>query len=324
MKSVAQYASIILLALLVASTNFAQTPNQETDNDPSAFIHQMTTLVDVYFKNGIKSEGSGFFYQILEATDPQKSGPQWRGIKSLYVVTNRHVVLPFGFENLEKLVFHLRRAGNNGVEWHQVEISAQELGRRLHLHPRSEVDVAVIDVLDIVTREVMSRPKAADKEGRSDLYVWSAASQENFPKVSRLSISAGDDVLIVGYPRGFYDRFNKLPIIKKGMLISPWGTRYENKDAFLVDMKSFKGSSGSIVISRPTDLLFEKGKWYSNETKQFILLGVYSGEPWLLKEQVVETDTAFIKEKILVDLGLVWYPYTIEQTISAPAIRPGS
>ena len=321
MKSIAQHALLILLALLVASTTFAQTSNQPASDDPSAFIHQMTTPVDVYFKNGVKSEGSGFFYQIFEPGDPQKPGPQWRAIKGLYVVTNRHVVLPFGFENLEKLVFHLRRAGNNSVEWHPMEIPAQELGRRLYLHPRREVDVAVVDVLDLVSRAVMSRPGASDKEGKSDLYVWSAASQENFPKVSRLTISAGDDVLIVGYPRGFYDRFNKLPILKKGMLISPWGTRYENKDAFLVDMKSFKGSSGSIVISRPTNLLFEKGKWYSNETKQFLLLGVYSGEPWLLKEQVVETDTAFIKEKILVDLGLVWYPYTIEQAISAPPLR---
>jgi hypothetical protein len=321
MRSTAQHALLILLGLLVASTTFAQTSNQPTSDDPSAFIHQMTTPVDVYFKDGVKSEGSGFFYQIFEPADLQKPGPQWRAIKGLYVVTNRHVVLPFAFENLEKLVFHLRRAGNNSVEWHPMEIPAQELGRRLYLHPRREVDVAVVDVLDLVSTAVMSRPGASDKEGKSDLYVCSAASQENFPKVSRLTISAGDDVLIVGYPRGFYDRFNKLPILKKGMLISSWGTRYENKDAFLVDMKSFKGSSGSIVISRPTNLLFENGKWYSNETKQFLLLGVYSGEPWLLKEQVVETDTAFIKEKILVDLGLVWYPYTIEEAISAPPLR---
>jgi hypothetical protein len=141
MKSIAQHASI-LLALLVASTTFAQTSNQPTSDDPSAFIHQMTTPVDVYFKNGVKSEGSGFFYQIFEPADPQKPGPQWRAIKGLYVVTNRHVVLRFGFENLEKLVFHLRRAGNNSVEWHPMEIPAQELGRRLYLHPRREVDVA--------------------------------------------------------------------------------------------------------------------------------------------------------------------------------------
>jgi hypothetical protein len=282
----------------------------------------MTTLVDVYFNNGTRSEGSGFFYQIVEPADPDKPGPQWRAIKGLFLVTNRHVVFASGFGTLEKLVFHMRRAGNKGVEWHPIEIAKQDLSTRLHLHPRNEVDVAVVDILDLVIREAF-RPEIKNKEGKSDLYLWSAASKENLPASSRLKISAGDDVLIVGYPRRFYDRFNKLPILKKGMLISPWGRRYENKDAFLIDAKAFKGSSGSIVISRPTNLLFEKGKWYSSDTKQFLLLGVYSGEPWVLKQQVVETDTAFVKEKILIDLGLVWYPYTIEEAITAPAFIAG-
>lgn len=43
-----------------------------------------------------------------------------------------------------------------------------------------------------------------------------------FPQNSKLSINVGDDILVAGYPRGFYDMENKFPIVKSGVVSSRW------------------------------------------------------------------------------------------------------
>jgi hypothetical protein len=122
---------------------------------------------------------------------------------------------------------------------------------------------------------------------------------------------------VAGYPKLFFDEYNKLPILKRGLLITPWGMHYRGLDAFLIDYKGFHGSSGSIVISKPTDLIVENGQLMSSATKQFLFLGIYSGEPEMPGTRT-ETDDAIIQEKIRVDLGQAWYYYTVQQTVSAP------
>lgn len=286
--------------------------------DPS-MLSRLTTLIQVQFAAPPESLGTGFFFQVLAPPkDPQKRGPQWRAIEGLYVITNRHVIAPQRFATLRKLTFFLRRSNPTTVDWHGIELSAEELGRRLHLHPNPQVDVAAIDVLDLVTAEFK---KPAGTNTSSVLQPWSAVSRDNFPGVSRLQISAGEDAIVIGYPRLFYDEFNKLPILKPGMVITPWGLKYNNLDAFLIDYKFFHGSSGSIVVSRPTDLLIEKGTLMTYDTKQLLFLGVYAGEPFKPGE-LKETDEAIIREKVRVDVGLVWYYYTVEQAVQAPVFRP--
>lgn len=290
--------------------------------DPSESILRLTTLIDVDFDDGTRNTGSGFFFQTLAPPDPNKTGPQWRAIKGTYVVTNRHVISPERFDHLQKLVFHLRRVRESGADWLPVEISHNELGTRLHLHPNSQVDVAAIDVLGLIQREIMSRIGPTGK-GPVDVIPWSAVSADNFPGISRLQVRTGDDVLVVGYPRAIYDRFNKLPILKKAALITPWNERYEGWDAFLIDARLFEGSSGSIVVTRPTNLLLDKGQWLQSDTPQFLFLGVYSGEPDYAHRstQNVPTSGTGESQSGIADLGVVWYYYNIEQATAAPAFR---
>jgi hypothetical protein len=36
-----------------------------------------------------------------------------------------------------------------------------------------------------------------------------------------------DDVIVIGYPNGIYDQFNKLPILETGLLNTPIGMHFD-------------------------------------------------------------------------------------------------
>jgi len=47
-------------------------------------------------------------------------------------------------------------------------------------------------------------------------------------------------------------------------------------------------------------------------TKDFIFLGIYSGEPYLFGPEI-ETDEEISVKKEYMDLGLVWYPWVLNE-----------
>lgn len=53
---------------------------------------------------------------------------------------------------------------------------------------------------------------------------------------------------IFGYPRGFYDRLNLLPVARRAITATPISVDYEGRPEFLMDASVFPGSSGSPVF----------------------------------------------------------------------------
>jgi hypothetical protein len=74
---------------------------------------------------------------------------------------------------------------------------------------------------------------SACEPGKSGIPIepYYAASEENFPNKSKLKIYSGDDVVVIGYPRHFFDEYNKLPILKSGILITPLAVHYDTGGA---------------------------------------------------------------------------------------------
>ena len=102
---------------------------------------------------------------------------------------------------------------------------------------------------------------------------------DNFAGKNNIEVEASSDVLVAGYPKGFYDQVNLFPIVKSGIMVAstvgswfPRSTLY-----FLIDAKLFPGSSGSVVISKPIDLMVKNGKLMSASEKQFALRWGYIG-----------------------------------------------
>ena len=75
-------------------------------------------------------------------------------------------------------------------------------------------------------------------------------------------IAIGSDVIFVGYPRGYYDDVNNLPLIRKGSISSMPNVDFKGKGQIVIDAQIFPGSSGSPVFV----------SW----DKEYSLLGVIS------------------------------------------------
>ena len=177
-------------------------------------LNEVTTIVQVDSPAG-SSQASGFFYNQLGPADPKIDGPQWRALAKTWLVTNRHVVLSRARVNLNGQVFaqefpptvlkfSMRRKVGEKLEWDPVALNQAEVMKRTKCHPDPEVDVCVIEVGDILGQRIA----AAQKTG-VQYFAMGGISKEMFPGGNnKLSVEAGDAVIVAGYPKGFYDSFN--------------------------------------------------------------------------------------------------------------------
>jgi hypothetical protein len=267
----------------------------------------LTTPIEVQFKDRLL-QASGFFYIELAPETEKREGPHWTAITKIYVVTAKHVIQPKRLKDIVKFSYALRVAANDGAAWDTLELGGKELGRRLHLCKNESVDIAVVDVTDQFTSETK---KLLDQ--RAQLLSFNGASSNKFPGSLPLEAQPGDDVIVIGYPLGIYDAYNKLPILKTGLLNTPLGMRFNGLDAFLFDFKYYEGSSGSLVISKPTRLGVDKdGRLESSSSREYLFLGVYEGEYYWNNDA----------EPLRADLGLGWYYYNVEEATKNPPFAP--
>ncbi|MBO6286444.1 MAG: trypsin-like peptidase domain-containing protein [Bacilli bacterium] len=61
-------------------------------------------------------------------------------------------------------------------------------------------------------------------------------------------LDAIEEVIMIGYPKGIYDEYNNLPVVRKGILSSPLHSLFNGKRQGLIDVALFPGSSGSPVF----------------------------------------------------------------------------
>jgi len=60
----------------------------------------------------------------------------------------------------------------------------------------------------------------------------------------------GQPVLIAGFPLGFHDALHHLPVVRQGIVASPYGWRFQGKACFLTDARMHRGISGAPVVVR--------------------------------------------------------------------------
>ena len=204
----------------------------------------------------------------------------------------------------EKVILHLRHIDESGRKaWLKLALGEDELERRARFHPSSTVDVALLNITDRLVAELESGKRLAQP------YFLGA---DHHPSPDGITVEVGDDVLVAGYPRGFYDEVNLFPIVKAGIIASRWGAYFQGHPYFLIDAKLFPGSSGSVVVSKPIDFMVKGGKIMHSKDKQFALLGIFSGGP-ALQEDPVRIGDFTITRTSGFNLGIVWYAQAIEE-----------
>lgn len=269
----------------------------------------MTTIIECYY-GSMKSQGSGFFFNDLAPGDPNKRGLQWRQVNGTWLITNRHVAFPKLNDKEvvpDTFVFNLRKVSGDKVEWLPITLSKAELVQRTKLHQDGLIDVVAIRIDDLILNVIETN------KGNGIIPPGSITS-DNLPQNSPLEIDVTSDIVIASYPKGFYDIENKFPIVKSGIVASSWDLHFNGLPMFLVDAPLLPGSSGGVVLSKPVNIAVINGKVMQNPMKQFVLLGVYSGEP-VYTNQIKVDDMIIIQNKSF-GLGNVWYAYLIPDIIS--------
>lgn len=277
----------------------------------------MTTIIEgTIIKDGNVHtwQASGFYYNEVSPSDPSKTGGQWVQVEKTWLVTNRHVVLP-KINNAEcvpdTFSFNIRETNGGQICWRAITLNRSQLLAALRIHKDKEVDVAIIDATSFIQEYVHNM--IATENYNLCLPAW--LSKSNLPENQPLNIEVTSDIIVASYPKGFYDRVNKFPIVKSGIIASAWGMPFNGMPLFEIDAQLFPGSSGGLVISKPINIALIDGQIKFSESKRYVFLGVYSGEyTW---EETKDIAGNKIKMFNSYGLGNVWYSYLIPQIIES-------
>jgi S1-C subfamily serine protease len=205
---------------------------------------KITTVI--ICKEGRKNIGSG-------------TGFFFRDNNQLYLVTNRHV-----FIDEEKNFFPDKVIIKLNTDEHNLTVS-KEVSYDLYVEEEQKwlelkgVDLAILPI--------------KDPEG----CILAALARENIAPRS-LKLGLGEQVIVIGYPRGFYDDLNNLPITRNATIASAYGINFKGNQFFLIDSVLHPGTSGSPVITVPKNIISSPGGGMSiAAVPQWSFLGINSG-----------------------------------------------
>jgi hypothetical protein len=214
-----------------------------------------TTRIDVEFDNN-KQSGTGFFFNFKINNEDDR--------KVSTLITNKHVI-----ENASKIHIHFNKAdeNNNPLVGQTTKVTIAEIKDYFMVHPDPKIDLAIANTSPLINLLKNNGDNAFVKGFAESLMLFD--DDLDF-------ITSGDDILMVGYPRGLKDDINNQPIFRKGITATNPNLKYNGKHEFLIDIAAYEGSSGSPVF------LYYNGAYTTKDDKieygrKIKLLGILYG-----------------------------------------------
>lgn len=260
------------------------------------------TTTPIILRKGTEflSQGTGFYFT---------SGDEEN--KILFLVTNYHVVtgsspaekkLPMG-DNIE---FQFHKSEENIGDTKSVSLPLYNKECKpiwITSKNTPQADMVVIPILPTSLYDGCVFNSITEKDAEESLRVRPTSS-----------------VTLIGYPYGFYDKKNALPIYKTGSVASEPNIDFEGNPLFLIDISAFPGMSGSpaFAIAYGTFEHANGDSMFFGRVEQF--LGIYSSMQMLngknyLKEFTHDTRVG-IETSLSLELGYVWKAKLIIETIN--------
>lgn len=163
--------------------------------------------------------------------------------KKFLLFSNKHVfwgkkdINELGIQKNVRLTFHKKDKDGKYIPGniHQVtgKLTRDET-KGYYDHPNPEVDVACANISQF---------------GNEELALFIMGVGDDFFDFDINDLHAGMNVKFVGYPSGFFDRKNWLPVLRSGSISSIPGIPFNGKPQILLDAQVFPGSSGSPVFA---------------------------------------------------------------------------
>lgn len=196
------------------------------------------------------SLGTGFFYRM---------GVKENGEFKPVVVTNKHVIAG---SNKVAIKLKLEKDGSYITERFIIKLNE----KNLFFHPNPDIDLAVFSIALLMN---------SIYESGFDI-VMKFIDDTLIPDQQKMNtISAIEDVIVIGYPNGLWDDENIRPLVRKGITASDYKLDYQNKPQFIIDCAIFPGSSGSPVFLYDNGSYFEGGNMVLGQSR-LMFLGINS------------------------------------------------
>lgn len=229
-----------------------------------------TVRIETTDSQGNTYSGTGFFFEISVGD-----------YKVPVIVTNKHVVN--GMTSAHFIITEADEHGNPKYgSCFPVNFDV-DFEKQWIMHPDPNVDLCIMPYNVLV--------QMADRIFHKKLFYRVFESSLIPNTTQEEDIDVVEDVLMIGYPNGLWDKVNNMPIIRKGITATKYSLDYNGKKEFVIDAACFPGSSGSPVI------LFNKGgytdkkgnlKWGSG---RLLLLGILYAGPQLRVDGTIRVIT---------------------------------
>lgn len=258
----------------------------------------------VLIETGAGGGGTGFF--VGRSISPD----QWK----LFIVTNKHVLSDDASvrKSMREVKLHINVEKNGTLVGETTDYPLMDAsGSWVREHPDANTDVLAINAVPLfsVRKDIRNQfvPEA----------MFATAA-----KRAELDITAGEEIMVIGYPSGIRQGKTNHPLIRQGIIATRIGEELHEEvqqpngqigvrisRAFLVDGATIPGSSGSPVVLKPVTGRYQHGTIVMGSTIP-VLLGI-----------IAETRFAPIKLKWgaipgFAGLGLAFDVETIVETLN--------
>lgn len=188
-------------------------------------LSMITTPVFLLKGDKIISQGTGFYYGL--------KGSSQNDI--LFLITNYHVLTGHSPKEIDSpkgdnIIFYLHKNTQNPGDVKEIKYPLfTKDGKPIWLISKEfpQADIAIIPLVSTIS---------------SDCKIWGIS--EDWAKVN-MRIRPTSTITLIGYPYGYYDKKNWLPVWKTGNIASEPDIDFEGEPLFLVDVSAFPGMSGS-------------------------------------------------------------------------------
>lgn len=258
-----------------------------TGQNKQEIEHLSLLTTPVILKKGTKelSQGTGFFFVKDNA---------------LYLVTNYHVITgsapsegknPIG----DSIVFYFHKEKENPKNVKEITYPLFTKSGLQVWESSKEFKNADVSVIPIPSKLYEGCQVNAINEK------WAEAT---------IKVRPTSPLTLVGYPYGYYDKLNSLPIWKTGSIASEPYVDFEDKPLFIIDISAFPGMSGApafVIVNGAYEL--ESGATTVGRVQKF--MGIYASMQMLTEMKYLELLPSSNKKPGIINteslqLGHVW------------------